>query len=276
MKKQAQGYTRRKAEAIEKIMRISLGAAGVGAGLGGLVGLKRMFTSPSAGELGLATPAILPFKHIRRKHEEDRLAKVASDVGAAASRNPDREKQAEEPGLLQSLSEKIAPHIPDWETSSPALTSWWGLPALGLGIGGAGYGAYKLTNMLTGGIAAAKRKRQLERSKKEYEDALSDQYTSGRAKFSSFNMGGLFEKAAKIPSMSEALQAGKDVGGFGVGAYLSLLGLIGTGAGKMTYDWTKAHSRRDAARRALADERRKRMRQAPRPLLALPPEVTEG
>lgn len=234
-------------DAGRKLLQYTLAAAGGGAALRGLQGLKRLIW-PQQQPGGLNEPQALQLPPRRGDDEEEKSpARKVAAADAPAAQGPTT----------------FADVIPDsWkaDVTNPLRHHPLGIPALIGGVGAGGYGGYKLVDWLLDKQRTSNEQERLEKAKRDYEAALASQFKNAGDRES---IGALSEKTAFD------WQSIKDKLGAGAGAYLALLAGTGLGAGKLTYDWQRG--RQTEKQRALEEEKRKRMRRTPPPLFAIAP-----
>jgi hypothetical protein len=186
---------------------------------------------------------------------------------------------------MDQVADKIAPHLPASTTTNP-LANDWGIPATVAAAGGASYGGYKLLDWLLQANKQRSQAGQLEDAEKDYENALSEQYRAAmQTKRASDDLGidELYEKRASLSVMEKLLPGqglglgaiydntiGHDAHQFTKGVQNAALMLLAAGAGKATYDHTRARNQDNLVGEALKQRQRQRQKLSPPPLLALP------
>jgi hypothetical protein len=152
------------------------------------------------------------------------------------------------PGWAHSL-------LSGWGESSPGHMPWVypaGVAAAGAGL----YGGYKLTDWLLDRARKHEISSELERARKEYQEAMLGQY-AGQKAASADPLDALFEKQAAV---------------WGPLAGMGLLGMgtIGLASGMGAYHWARDRSKTRALEEAIRRRQEALFAQAPRPIVAIP------
>jgi hypothetical protein len=177
------------------------------------------------------------------------------------------------------------PHEDDMDSqmmAKSAIDTYWEMPA-GVAAGAGGlYGGWKLMDWIMSKRRKQRMGSELDTAKRQYEQALKDQYSSAMmsktaaapgatldAVFDKVNdpehQAAHLEKVAFLKSITGPIdQAAK----LGTNAYLTALMAITGGAGLGAYSWTKSRSKAKALERAV--NKRRQMRAAPQPIMAIP------
>lgn len=267
-----------------------LGLAGAGAGVAGrsALGLRHLFQQPreipfiSPGPSTMDFPLATPPEKQKRVAGAGNIAKLAAEL----------DKLAAEPGLMDRASTMIGDAIPEVTSRLPDLgiTHWlsqhvsdqnkspWAAPltmgAVGLGVGG----GWKLTDSLLKQRQQADLDSDLEKAKKEYQDALLSQQTAGQKLAADSPHAKLddlcdtyLEKAALFGSGVDTAVA--DTAGRPLGLLLSAMGVVGAGSAYGTYNWTKDRSRASLLDKAMKERSRQLWNRNPQQVVVLPKEV---
>lgn len=207
-----------------------------------------------------------------------------------------------QPGLLDRLSKSLGNMIPDGMTpqTSNVMANEWTMPAAALALGGGLGGGYKLTDWLLKKEHDSNKEKQLAAAKKEYQDALANQYrTAMMAKNAGDDLGinsladRYLEEGSEKQASPSLLQffaptraaenniyqpaaGGRDnwqaiKGGVNTALLTALLG-----SGYATYNWTKGKDKRKVVEDALKKRQRQRQLQSPPPVLAIPKDPAEN
>lgn len=255
---------------MRRVLSMGLIGAGTGAGIGSLAHVRDFLTRkspiPANRRLGVPRPVMIQAGPPTVDEEEERrrelMAKTANRPAdpladpAAAAEIPPMEGDH---GLLARGARSI-PHVVGGSWTANHFSKPWFLPAA-IGATGLGlYGGYKGVRGILNSRRKADREAELLQAKKEYRDALVDQYTAG-----SKTAGAADDLAHDLEELSQEKAAGglADVGGTTLGAYLAAAGLLAAGAGAATYSYTKSQA--PESRLAKAIEQRERLRWTTRP-----------
>jgi len=271
----------RKKELIRALL--GLGTAGLGIGVGaraamGIHSALKPTTTPVARSSSL--PEVIPipspsaYRHEAMPEEEEKLAEAQPLRSLALALV--RSKQADLAGTIAGAVPKPAlDAMPNIHNTGHPVKSWYGLPAA-MGVGAAGLtGGWSLMDLLLKSRRKAEIKGDVEDARGEFRKALADEYqTAMMAKTA--EEGDPLETAYQVwqslrekEAFSEAAgQSATDWANLLGGIYLTAAGGIGGTAAYGTYKWTKNRNAQSVLRKAI--EARKRARQAPKPILAVP------
>jgi len=237
------------ADAWNRMLATLVTGAGAGLGVRGLMGLRNMFRNKSKVDTHSSIPQSVPIR-MHRSREEEKFA---------------AEKQA------------------IFDARDDGGMNYWEWP-VGVAAGGAGLlGGWSLMDWLMDKRRKSSMGGELSRAKEDYQEALSDQYSSAmmakgasaeptlddvythlsdqqRCEAHLEKISGIFPKSWTTAGQDAAHGAG----GAYLTALMALTGLSGLGA----YKWTRNTSKNKALDKAV--RRRRRMRRAPQPVIAVP------
>jgi hypothetical protein len=221
-------------KAYQNALHTGLLAAGAGAAFRGGTGLANMLQrnlKPAARPSATAPQFIEVPIFSKKEKEKEELKKVAAG------------------GLLSDVLSGAG-------NSNPG--SWWGAYPLSVGAGAAGaYGGWKLTDVLLDRRRKAQVKSELEKAKKEYEEALA-----GRSKLGQ-QLDELYDNLEKQANTADYVGPP-----LGIAALYALL--AGGGAGVAAYNFTKKRNPAKIKEKAKAQYRAERFNRRPPPILARP------
>lgn len=254
-------------EALKQVGQIGLMGLSLGAGTKALLGIRDLFSRPSFAPPKIGPrPSVIEVNVPEEQEEQE------------GQRKPRRKMAADQPpapGVLldpvETPSGTVQPPIPPGPKST-APSGWmdylaglyhtdvkskpWFLPgAVGAGMLGI-YGGWKGVGAISDWHHDLARKRELEDAKREYRNALVEQYNSDKR--AADNVAGVLDELAGRMVKSSA----SNLGGAALGSYLTLAGLLAAGSGMATYNYVK--SRTPENRLAKAIKQRERLRWASR------------
>ena len=226
-------------KALADALKAGLLAAGVGAAIRGGQGLYNLARRNAAQRPGGITRGRTIDVPVDEEEE-----KVADVLGAVA----DFTEPAWGP-IVEALKGNVS------RSAYHPLAIPATIGAAGLG----GYGGYKLTDLIMNQRRRAELKSELERSKREYEEAIS-----GGHKISSV-LDELFDAW-----WEKAALTSNDVAGVLIGGGITGAGLLALGSGVLAYDMTKKKNPAEVLRKAKQRRRRALQRRSPPPIFARP------
>lgn len=250
-------------EALKQVGQIGLMGLSLGAGTKALLGIRDLFSRPSFAPPKIGPrPSVIEVNVPEEQEEQEEQRKSRRKMAA---------DQPPAPGVLldpvETPSGTVQPPIPP----GPIPPSGWmsylaGLSSTGIkdkplffpGAVGAGmlgiYGGWKGVGAISDWHHDLARKRELEDAKREYRNALVEQYNSDKR--AADNVAGVLDELAGR-MVKTAFS-----GGEALGSYLTLAGLLAAGSGMATYNYVK--SRTPENRLAKAIKQRERLRWASR------------
>jgi len=252
-------------EAWRQALKIGLLGLGGGAALRGLIGIKDVVSQPDVPSARVGPrPTVIQVPVPERGVEEEEKRRKYAEAPVGPPARPGRllepSPTGEPPqvpyieGYTQPQGQGLWDRIRGLKNVDITSKPWFMPAAVGLGAAGI-YGGYKGVDALLGMRQKADRKKELENAKQEYQNALVEQYEADGAKRAS-SLAADLDELSKTASLNDAV-------GKGMGAYLTLAGLLATGAGLGTYSYVK--SRQPDERLAKAIKQRERLRWASRP-----------
>lgn len=258
-------------DAWKQILQIGLLGLGTGAGTRALLGMRDLFSRPSYAPPKIGPrPAVVEVNVPQAPEEVEQQRKLRRKLAADASPQPGR--------ALEPIDTPQGPTTPDIPAiqgydKPPSSGFWdyvWGkshVPikskpffwpaAIGAGMLGL-YGGWKGVGAISDWHHEQARKRELEDAKREYRNALVEQFNSDKSASASVATD-LDALAASITKQASA----HDMAGAALGGYLTLAGLLAAGSGMATYNYVK--SKTPENRLAKAIKQRERLRWASRP-----------
>ena len=285
--------------AVAKRLMSLLGLGAVaGAGVRGVTAVNDMFKdSPEDKVPTVSAPNIVS---LYAPQSPAKFAAIANPEVTLAAAPPT--PTAAKPGLMDTISKSLGNMIPDQMTpqTSNVMANEWTMPMAALALGGGLGGGYKLTDWLLRKEHESNKERQLDNAKKEYRDALANQYrTAMMAKNAGDDLGinsladiylekGVEKRAspsllqffgptrAAENTIYEPAAGGRDnwqaiKGGVNTAILTALLG-----SGYATYNWTKGKDKRKIMEDALKKRQRQRQLYSPPPVLAIPKDPAEN
>jgi hypothetical protein len=262
-------------DAWNRILQIGLLGLGAGAGTKALLGIRDLFDRPSYAPPKIGPrPAVIEINTPQTQEEIEEQRKLRRKAAADEAALPPRAGRLFD--TIETPSGKVDPPVPYieglnktdsqnwWDTlwgakNVPILSKPFFLPtAIATGMGSI-YGGWKGIGAISDWYHSQARKRELEQAKSEYRNALVEQYNADkRAAVSTAH-----DLSQLAQSMVKESWTWGDVGGAGLGTYLTLAGLLAAGSGMATYNYVK--SRVPENRLAKAIKQRERLRWASRP-----------
>jgi hypothetical protein len=249
-------------DALKQVIQAGMFGLGLGASGRALLGLKDMFTRTpyTPPKVGLR-PSVVEINLPQEQEEEEqrRLRKTAEGpVFSAVSdylNTPSNYSVINWLKGLKPTGDLLA--MPSLSPGAPLSKPWFMPSVVGAATLGT-LGGYKAVGAGLDTMEDQRRKNELEDAKREYRNALVEQYNADKR--ASDNPATLLDNVAD----KFIKQAGwGELVGAGTGAYLTLAGLLASGAGYGTYNWVKSRSPEN--RLAKAIKQRERLRWATRP-----------
>jgi hypothetical protein len=240
-------------DAIKQVLQAGLFGLGIGAGGRAFMGLRDMlayrpYTPPKVGIRPSVVELKLPQAQTQEEEDERRLRKTAEIPGSET--------------VTDTLNSPSGSKFVDWLkglTHQKPMSKPWFLPSI-IGAGGLGaLAGYKAVGAGTDYVQDRNRKQELEDAKREYRNALVEQYNVDKQSADSASAT-LDRVASRFVKQAGSIN---DYAGLGMGTYLTLAGLLAGGAGYGTYNWVK--DRAPENRLAKAIKQRERLRWATRP-----------
>jgi hypothetical protein len=256
------------AEAMRRVLQLALfsGTAGVGAralqGIGDFVG-RAAGRDPKPAARPLALPIPVPVTLPRRRKSA---------------------QAADEPGPLGRLARYITTQVP-WMHQPGTLSGWqnpnmadksWVYPAGAAAAAGGLYGGYKLTDFILDRTKKREQESELERARRDYQEALMGQYPP-KAASAGDALDALYEASReKRANLVTRTLAGlpETVAGelppWLVGTALTGMGTLAVGSGLASYNWARDHSQTKALEEAIRRRQEQLAAQSPPSLMAVP------
>jgi hypothetical protein len=239
-------------DAIKQVLQAGLFGLGIGAGGRAFMGLRDMlayrpYTPPKVG----IRPSVVELNLPQAQQEEEdkrRLRKTAEIPGP----------QTVADALNSPTDNWLVDRLKGLKNVKPMFKPWF-LPSI-IGAGGLGaLAGYKAVGAGTDYVQDRNRKQELEDAKREYRNALVEQYNVDKQSADSASAT-LDRVASRFVKQAGSIN---DYASLGLGTYITLAGLLAGGAGYGTYNWVK--DRAPENRLAKAIKQRERLRWATRP-----------
>ena len=270
--------------AVRSILAVSAVAGGVGMAGRGILGLRNALKTKATNAIdsGSWVPRQVKVPIVRQEEQDRRDVAMAPQSFPKAADAPlstltTRLKQAggpAEPNLLEKLISGIATKMPDSVAPNPAA-SYWSVPAMVAGGGAGLYGGWKLVDHFMNKAHDSELDDSLSQSKKDYQQAVSEQFGSLEPKFASLDA--VYEKRAELAKeaafsiegardwasknlpggMQWANGAANAAHGLGGGYLTALLG-VGGGSALAVHKYMKGRSKKRILDKALAKRRQQR------------------
>lgn len=257
-------YEQAKADAVRKILNMSLAGLGTGAALRGVLGLKNLMNPPYQPPFVSPGPSTLPVPVVADDEEEDQLAKLASDAAA-------------NPGIVNTLATQLSKLIPDDAISrnvSNMAYAPWMMPLMFGGTAAGIYGGWRAADSLIGNQRKQQQEEALEAARADYERALQEQAQAGH-KFASDagpydELNELYDAWLNKSATSGLVQGGIDLSGRALAAMLTLAGVSGVGSAIAAYKYGRRISKDKATNTALKQRAQRLWANQRQPLAVVP------
>jgi len=247
-------------EALAQLLQLGLTGVGIGAGTRGLLGLRDLVSRPAYAPANIGPKPAVVEVNVPSPEEDERKRKKLAEVrpfeGDLSSVPKIDVNSVRGSGLWNWLKGLTHTDI----TSKP----FYYPAAIGTGIGSL-YAGYKGVDTILNARHKADREKELEDAKREFQNALVEQYKADGAKSASPNLERewdiLVKQATPEPgTWAETLNnaAGKVTGG-----YLALAALLAAGSGIGAYQYTKSQAPENRIAKAI--KQRERLRWASKP-----------